>query len=50
MTWSGATLNPCKRCGADNWLARADQDHDHGTCEVFECGGCGKKIHVELPD
>lgn len=27
-----------------------DEDHDGGTCSIYDCPNCGKQFHVELPD
>lgn len=48
-TWDGATLKPCA-CGADSWESLDDTDHDDGTCAVYRCTACKRKIHIELPD
>ena len=46
----GSRLLPCKRCGADAWKSRGDQDCGDWEEEVFACQHCGNAIHVELPD
>jgi hypothetical protein len=48
--WTGAQVF----CDDDECHGRVDYvedvDHDDGSCEVFKCRACGKRVHVELPD
>lgn len=46
--WEGATVK-CT-CGSFDVKYIEDRDHDMGTCEVFKCQSCGKRIHIEMPD
>jgi hypothetical protein len=46
--WSGKPVR-CDECnGPVDYLE--DVEHDDGSCEVFRCRVCGKRVHVELPD
>jgi len=46
--WNGAAVK-CD-CGSTNVKYEKDVDHDGGSCEIFRCLDCRKRIHVELPD
>jgi hypothetical protein len=48
-TCCGYLLKPCE-CGADVWQSQGDRDCGGWSEEVFDCGHCGKRIRIELPD
>lgn len=45
----GNRLSSCRICGADVWKSMGDRDRGDWDEEVFECGNCQHRIHVELP-
>lgn len=48
-TCCGDRIKPCT-CGADVWKSCGDNDCGDWEEEIFECGHCGKRIYIELPD
>ena len=46
----GDRINPCPKCGADQWISRGDTDCGDWEEESFKCDHCGHIIYIELPD